>query len=67
MGILLIVRMGSRKFHVHACFTGKLVLVRRGSCPFVKKAEQIQSAGALGIILGGLAPYIVRMVWVSVC
>jgi len=40
---------------------GKMVLVRRGGCPFVKKAEQIQAAGASGIILGGLAPYIVRM------
>jgi hypothetical protein len=40
---------------------GKLVLVRRGGCPFIKKAEHIQAAGASAIIIGGLAPYIVRM------
>jgi len=52
---------------VEACTTiendvkGKLVLVRRGGCPFVKKAEHIQAAGASAIIIGGLAPYLVRM------
>lgn len=52
---------------VEACTTiendvkGKLVLVRRGGCPFVKKAEHIQAAGASAIIVGGLAPYLVRM------
>ena len=40
---------------------GKVVLVRRGTCPFIKKAENIQAAGAIGVIIGGLAPYIVRM------
>ena len=41
---------------------GKVVLVRRGSCPFVKKAEMIQSAGGAAMVLGGVAPFVVRMV-----
>lgn len=40
---------------------GKIVLVRRGSCPFVKKAEEVQAAGGRAIIIGSLYPYIVRM------
>ena len=36
-------------------------MVRRGTCPFIKKAENIQEAGAAGVIIGGLAPYVVRM------
>ncbi len=40
---------------------GKAVLVRRGSCPFVKKAEEIQAAGGRVMIIGNQHPYIVRM------
>ena len=40
---------------------GKIVLVRRGGCAFIKKAELIQNAGGAGMVLGGLAPYLVRM------
>ena len=40
---------------------GKAVLVRRGSCPFVKKAEEVQAAGGRIMIVGSLHPYIVRM------
>ena len=38
------------------------MLVRRGSCPFVKKAEEVQAAGGKAVIIGSLNPYIVRMV-----
>lgn len=41
---------------------GKAVLVRRGSCPFVKKAEEIQAAGGRLMIVGNQYPFIVRMV-----
>lgn len=40
---------------------GKIVLVRRGSCPFVKKSEAIQSAGGSVMAVGSLHPYILRM------
>jgi len=40
---------------------GKIVLVRRGGCPFVQKAETVQSAGGSVMIVGSLHPYIVRM------
>ena len=40
---------------------GKAVLVRRGGCPFVKKAEEVQAAGGRIMIVGSLHPYIVRM------
>lgn len=40
---------------------GKVVLVRRGSCPFVKKAEEIQAAGGKVMVVGSQQPYIVRM------
>jgi hypothetical protein len=40
---------------------GKAVLVRRGSCPFVKKAEEIQAAGGRAMIVGNQYSYIVRM------
>lgn len=40
---------------------GKAVLVRRGNCPFVKKAEEVQAAGGRIMIVGSLHPYIVRM------
>lgn len=40
---------------------GKTVLVRRGGCPFVKKAEEVQAAGGRVMVLGNLHPHIVRM------
>lgn len=40
---------------------GKAVLVRRGGCPFVKKAEEIQAAGGRAMVVGNHQPYIVRM------
>eukprot|EP00286_Rhodomonas_abbreviata_P026156 CAMPEP_0181296284 /NCGR_PEP_ID=MMETSP1101-20121128/4618_1 /TAXON_ID=46948 /ORGANISM="Rhodomonas abbreviata, Strain Caron Lab Isolate" /LENGTH=440 /DNA_ID=CAMNT_0023401131 /DNA_START=172 /DNA_END=1491 /DNA_ORIENTATION=+ len=40
---------------------GKAVLVRRGSCPFVKKAEEVQAAGGRVMLVGSLHPYILRM------
>jgi hypothetical protein len=40
---------------------GKIVLVRRGSCPFVKKAENIQAAGGRVMVVGSMHSYIVRM------
>jgi hypothetical protein len=41
---------------------GKIVLVRRGSCPFVKKAEEVQAAGGRAVVVGNQYPFIVRMV-----
>jgi hypothetical protein len=41
---------------------GKIVLVRRGSCPFVKKAENVQAAGGVAVVLGSPNPYLLRMV-----
>ena len=41
---------------------GKAVLVRRGGCPFVKKAEEIQAAGGRVMIVGNHQPFITRMV-----
>jgi hypothetical protein len=41
---------------------GKVVLVRRGSCPFVKKAEEVQTAGGRMMVIGNQYPYIVRVV-----
>jgi len=40
---------------------GKAVLVRRGGCPFVRKAEEIQAAGGSIMLLGNMHPHIVRM------
>jgi hypothetical protein len=40
---------------------GKAVLVRRGGCPFVKKAEEVQAAGGRVMLLGNMHPHIVRM------
>lgn len=40
---------------------GKVILVRRGGCPFVKKAETVQAAGAAVMAVGSLHPYILRM------
>ena len=41
---------------------GKIVLVRRGGCPFVKKAEEIQAAGGRVMVVGNQQPFLVRMV-----
>eukprot|EP00600_Ochromonadales_sp_CCMP1393_P006289 CAMPEP_0174963254 /NCGR_PEP_ID=MMETSP0004_2-20121128/5229_1 /TAXON_ID=420556 /ORGANISM="Ochromonas sp., Strain CCMP1393" /LENGTH=443 /DNA_ID=CAMNT_0016211861 /DNA_START=293 /DNA_END=1624 /DNA_ORIENTATION=- len=40
---------------------GKIVLVRRGTCPFVKKAEEVQAAGGMAMVVGSVHPYILRM------
>ncbi|KAJ1404278.1 hypothetical protein B484DRAFT_222239 [Ochromonadaceae sp. CCMP2298] len=40
---------------------GKVVLVRRGTCPFVKKAEEVQAAGGAVMVVGSLHPYVLRM------
>lgn len=44
---------------------GKIVLVRRGSCPFVKKAEEVQAAGGRAVVVGNQYPFIVRMVVIN--
>lgn len=44
---------------------GKVVLVRRGGCPFVNKAEEVQSAGGVAVVIGSLHEFIVRMVSAS--
>jgi hypothetical protein len=41
---------------------GKAVLVRRGSCSFVHKAEQIQNAGGVAMIVSSLHSHLLRMV-----
>ena len=41
---------------------GKVVLVRRGACPFVKKAEEVQAAGGRVMVVGNTNPFILRMV-----
>ncbi len=41
---------------------GKAVLVRRGSCSFVQKAEMIQSAGGVAMIVSSLHSHLLRMV-----
>lgn len=46
---------------------GKAVLVRRGGCPFVKKAESVQAAGGVAVVIGSTDPYVVRMVSLSPC
>ena len=40
---------------------GKIVLVRRGGCPFVQKSESVQTAGGRAMVVGSLHPYLVRM------
>lgn len=40
---------------------GKVVLVRRGVCPFVQKAENVQAAGGVAIIVSSLDTHIIRM------
>lgn len=42
-------------------FSGAFVLVRRGNCPFFKKAEHIQAAGGAATIIGNTQPVILRM------
>lgn len=41
---------------------GKLVLVRRGGCPFVRKAEEVEAAGGRVMIIGSTNVFPVRMV-----
>lgn len=41
---------------------GKAVLVRRGSCSFVQKAEHIQAAGGAAMIVSSLQAHLLRMV-----
>lgn len=41
---------------------GKIVLVRRGTCPFVQKAENVQNAGGVGVIVSSMSSHIFRMV-----
>ena len=41
---------------------GKLVLVRRGGCPFVTKAEEVQAAGGRVMVVGSTSDLSVRMV-----
>lgn len=41
---------------------GKFVLVRRGTCPFVQKAENVQNAGGAGIIVSSMNSHLFRMV-----
>lgn len=40
---------------------GKIVLVRRGSCPFIKKVENVEAAGGAVFVLGSTTPYLLRM------
>lgn len=40
---------------------GKIVLVRRGSCPFIKKVENVEAAGGSVVVLGSTTPYLLRM------
>lgn len=42
-------------------FRGKAVLVRRGSCPFVQKAENVMAAGGAIMIVGSAHSYLLRM------
>ena len=42
----------------------QVVLVRRGGCAFVTKAEEVQSAGGVAAIVGSVHDFIVRMVGV---
>lgn len=42
-------------------YKGKVILVRRGGCPFVRKAEMVQSAGGAMMLVGSNHPYLVRM------
>lgn len=42
-------------------YKGKVVLVRRGGCPFVRKAEMVQAAGGAVMLVGSKHPYLVRM------
>lgn len=46
-------------------YVSQIVLVRRGSCNFLKKAEEVQAAGGRAVIIGSLYPYLVRMVSTS--
>jgi hypothetical protein len=41
--------------------SGKVVLVRRGKCSFVKKAEEVQAAGGIAMVVGSAGGLLVRM------
>lgn len=41
--------------------SGKVVLVRRGKCSFVKKAEEVQAAGGAAMVVGSAGGLLVRM------
>lgn len=42
-------------------YKGKAVLVRRGTCSFVQKAENVQAAGGVAMIVGSVHPHLLRM------
>lgn len=41
---------------------GRAVLIRRGNCPFVQKAEHVQSAGGVAMVVGSVHAFLLRMV-----
>ena len=43
-------------------YKGKAVLVRRGTCSFVQKAENVQAAGGAAMIVGSVHTHLLRMV-----
>ena len=47
-------------------YKGKAVLVRRGTCSFVQKAENVQAAGGVAMIVGSVHPHLLRMVGATV-
>lgn len=42
-------------------YKGKAVLVRRGTCSFVQKAENVQAAGGAAMIVGSVHSHLLRM------
>lgn len=42
-------------------YKGKAVLVRRGTCSFVQKAENVQAAGGAALIVGSVHAHLLRM------
>lgn len=42
-------------------YKGKAVLVRRGTCSFVQKAENVQAAGGVAMIVGSVHSHLLRM------
>jgi minor extracellular serine protease Vpr len=43
-------------------YRGKAVLVRRGTCSFVQKAENVQAAGGVAMLVGSVHTHLLRMV-----